>query len=205
MVKKCVVTFLREPLRFLVRGSAKGYALFYYRGYAMGISKTCCFFGHRKINKTDKLKDKVYEVVENLITQQKVDRFLFGSKSEFDKLCLSVVTELKEKYPHIRRVYVRAEYPYINDDYRAYLLQSYEDTYYPERAVGAGKAVYVVRNYEMIDNSGFCVVYYDENYIPAKRKNNCRDLTDSPRSSGTKIAYEYAKSKQKNIIKLKNA
>ena len=78
-----------------------------------------------------------------------MDTFLFGSKSEFDRLCLKLVTKLKEKYPHVKRIYVRAEFPYINDDYMAYLLKSYDDTYYPEKLIGSGKAAYVERNYEM--------------------------------------------------------
>lgn len=58
---------------------------------------TCCFFGHRKIEVTDELVSRMNEVVKNLIVEKKVDTFLFGSKSQFDKLCLQVVTGLKNK------------------------------------------------------------------------------------------------------------
>ena len=78
--------------------------------------KTCCFFGHRKIVAADELRERLYKTIEDLIIYKYVDTFLFGSKSDFDKLCLAVVTELKNKYPHIKRVYVRAEFQYINDD-----------------------------------------------------------------------------------------
>ena len=81
---------------------------------------TCCFIGHRTINETDELKMRVSEAIEKLIIEKDVDTFLFGSKSSFDSLCLELVTKIKEKYPHIKRVYVRAEYPYINDDYKEY-------------------------------------------------------------------------------------
>jgi len=84
---------------------------------------------------------------------------------------------------------VRAEYPYIDESYKAYLLESYEDSYFPKSVLGAGKASYVKRNYEMIDNSRFCIVYYKENYTPKGRK------------SGTKIAFTYAEKKKKNIIR----
>ena len=53
---------------------------------------TCCFFGHRKIEVTDELVNQLKEIVEDLIVEKKVDTFLFGSKSQFDKLALSVVT-----------------------------------------------------------------------------------------------------------------
>lgn len=164
--------------------------------------KTCCFFGHRKIAGADELRKKLYEIIEDLIIHKYVDTFLFGSKSDFDKLCLDVVTELKYKYQHIRRVYVRAEFQYINDDYKSYLLQSYDDTYYPEKISCSGRAIYVERNKIMIDSSDICIVYYKDDYSPPRRKNSRGDLTDYQTKSGTKIAYEYARAKKKDTINL---
>ena len=163
---------------------------------------TCCFFGHRKIEVTDELVNRLKEVVEDLIIGKKVDIFLFGSKSQFDKLCLQVVTEFKKKHPHIRRIYVRAEFPYIDESYTSYLLKRYEYTYYPEMMVNAGKAVYVERNCKMIDNSSYCVIYYDENYMPPRRKNSRRDLFDYQPNSGTKRAYDYAVKKGLKIVNM---
>ena len=150
--------------------------------------KTCCVFGHREIDETAELRAQVTREMERLITEEKVDTFLFGSKSRFNDLCLALVTQLKEQYPHIKRVYLRAEFPHIDQDYMAYLLQSYEDTEYPEGLLGAGKAVYVERNYEMIRRSRFCIVYYKEEYSPSTRK------------SGTKTALDYARKKGREII-----
>ncbi|MBR6633149.1 MAG: hypothetical protein IKL05_02465, partial [Clostridia bacterium] len=89
---------------------------------------TCCFFGHREIDETVELREKLTETVERLINEERVDTFLFGSKSRFDSLCLEVVTALKEKYPHVKRIYVRAEFPFISDGYLSYLLKSYDGT-----------------------------------------------------------------------------
>ncbi len=164
--------------------------------------QTCCFFGHRKIKHTKDLEIAILENAESLITKKNVSTFLFGSKSAFDDLCYEVVSKLKEKYPHIQRIYVRAEYPYISDDYKNYLLESYENTYFPEKSVDAGKASYVERNQEMINKSKFCVVYYDENYLPPRRKNSKRDLFDYQPKSGTKIAYDYALKKGVEIINI---
>ena len=55
---------------------------------------TCCFFGHRKINKTEELKSKLIEIIEKLIVEKHVDTFLFGSKSCFNSLCIELVTEI---------------------------------------------------------------------------------------------------------------
>ena len=148
----------------------------------------CCFIGHRTIKETEKLKSKLYEIIEKLIVEKHIDTFLFGSKSQFNSLCLELVTKIKEKYPHIKRVYVRAEYPYISQHYKNYLLKNYEDTYYPKKIMNSGRAAYVERNYEMIDNSHYCIIYYDRQSVPTTRK------------SGTKIALDYAIKKCKNII-----
>lgn len=156
----------------------------------MNIYRTCCFFGHRTINETEELKSKLCEIIEKLIVENSVDTFLFGSKSRFNSLCQETVTQIKEKYPHIKRIYVRAEYPYIDDNYRNYLLERYEDTYYPEKIMNSGKAAYVERNYEMINKSHFCIVYYDEQNAPTTRK------------SGTKIALDYAVKQGKRIINI---
>ncbi len=151
-------------------------------------STTACFFGHRTIGETEDLKRRLTAAIENLITAEGVDTFLFGSKSRFDSLCLELVTALKEKYPHLKRVYVRAEYPEITEEYKAYLLRSYEDTYYPEKLRNAGRAAYVERNRELIDRSRFCIVYYSETHSPAIRK------------SGTKAALDYAVKKERRIL-----
>ena len=166
------------------------------------MDNSVCFIGHRNIAKTDELIEKLNNTIENLITNENVCVFMFGSKSKFDDICYEVVTSLKEKYPHITRIYVRAEYPYIDDDYKNYLLQSYEDTYFPDKLIDAGKYVYVERNCEMIDKSTHCIVYYDKDYLPKRRRNSKRDLFDYQPKSGTALAYNYAVQKKKKIINL---
>lgn len=166
----------------------------------MGTDKACCFFGHRKINETPELIERITKEIEFLITENEVSIFYFGSKSQFDDLCHKVTTELKEKYPHIKRVYVRSTFQLIPDWYENSLLEHYEDTYFPEHIENAGKASYVERNQEMINKSDFCVVYYDENYAPPRRRNSRRDLTDYQPKSGTRLAYDHAVKKGKEII-----
>ena len=165
----------------------------------MGTDKACCFFGHRKINETPELIERITKEIEFLITENEVSVFYFGSKSRFDDLCHKVTTELKDKYPHIKRVYVRSAFQLIPDWYENSLLEHYEDTYFPEHIENAGKASYVERNQEMINKSDFCVAYYDENYAPPRR-NSRRDLTDYQPKSGTRLAYDYAVKKGKEII-----
>lgn len=139
------------------------------------------FIGHRKINKTEALKDKLKNIVENLIINENADTFLFGSKSEFNTLCYDVVTELQAKYSAIRRVYVRAEREFISEEYRIYLFTLYEFTYFPKAVQGAGALSYVKRNQAMIDKCNIVVAYYDDQYIPPTKT-----------ESGTQMAVVYA-------------
>ena len=171
--------------------------LIYFYGDVMEYVKerTCSFFGHRKIAVTDELKARLCREIENLIINEKVDTFLFGSKSEFDSLCYDAVSEFKVKYPDIKRIYVRAAYADVDKSYTDYLLEYYEHTYFPEKIREAGRASYVERNREMIANSKFCVVYYDKNYL-LPRKNGCLP------KSGTAAAYDFAVKNKNKIINL---
>lgn len=167
-----------------------------------GINMVCCFLGHRKIDKTLELIHILTQITEDLILKEKVNIFLFGCNSEFDDLCYDTVTKLMDKYPYIKRVYVRAKFPYISDEYKYHLSERFEDTYYPEKVFNSGKASYVMRNQDMIDQSDFCVFYYDENYLPPKRKNSQHDATMYQPKSGTEIALKYAVKNKKRIINI---
>ena len=61
---------------------------------------------------------------------------------------------------------------------RNHLLKRYEDTYYHEKILEAGKAVYIEQNYYMIDKSKFCIAYCDESYASPRRRNSKGDLLD---------------------------
>ncbi len=152
------------------------------------INRACCILGHRTINETMNLRTQLSEAIESLIVDKGVNTFLFGSKSQFNDLCYDLISQTKKQHPHIRRIYIRAEFPIIDDSYRAYLLERYEDTIFPEKLKNTGRSIYVQRNYEMINQSRYCLVYYDEAYAPAKRK------------SGTKIALDYAIKQNREIM-----
>lgn len=150
-----------------------------------------CFVGHKTIEKTEELISSLKETVVTLINKG-ANTFLFGRMSEFDELAWETVTQIKKEYPLIKRVYVRASYQHIDNSYEKHLLNFYEQTYFPPKIQNAGKYSYVERNYEMIDRADCCVFYYNKDYV----------LPPQRRSSGTKIAYQYAKRKKKEIINL---
>lgn len=167
--------------------------------YNSNMSKKVCFVGHRKIEETPELEKDLSDYIEHLIKNEDVKVFLFGSRSKFDDFCYDIVTELKEKYPYIQRVYVRSSYQFIDESYEKYLLESYESTTYPDSCINSGKISYVKRNQAMIDESDFCIFYYNENYKPPERKWARKDLFAYQPKSGTAIAYKYAKQKKKII------
>lgn len=150
---------------------------------------TVAFMGHSDIDVTDALRERVRSEIVALIESNKSIKFLLGSRSDFNDLCRDVLSELKVKYPHIRRVYVRAEYEYINDDYTNYLLERCDETYYPPQLHGLGKYVYVRRNQIMVEKCNVLIVYCDENYVPLGRTR-----------SGTKMAVDFANRKHKRVI-----
>lgn len=161
--------------------------------------KACCFIGHRKVIEPEKIKERLKIIVTELLHQD-YSVFYFGSKSCFDDIALEVVTELKQEYPLIKRVYVRSMYSEVDELYKNYLLESYEDTYMPDGIENAGRASYVKRNQSMINVSDCCVFYYLENYSPEQRKQSKRDLFAYQPKRGTKVAYDYAIKKKKLII-----
>ena len=173
----------------------------------METHKVCSFFGHRKINHSLQLEKTLALTIENLIIKENVKTFLFGSKSEFDKLCLKIVTNLKDKYPFIKRVSYscKSESAILEkekDDLEktlnvllkrtVNLLCVDEEFEYKNKYV-TGKSSYIQRNIAMINDSNFCVFYYDINYKPNTSKN-----------SGTKIAYNYAVKSNKQVINIKD-
>lgn len=154
---------------------------------------TCCFLGHRTIEISDTLKIYLYNIIEKLIVENNVDTFYFGNNSQFNDLCYDIICQLKTTYSYIKRVYVRSHFPEINDTYKDYLLERYEESYYFSEKHNIGKVAYIKRNYEMINKSDFCVFYLNNQYFLTKSK------------SGTKLAYEYARKNKKTVINIFDA
>lgn len=176
----------------------------------------CSFFGHRTIPNKEEIIAPLIEKIENLIANHNVDTFLFGSRSEFNTLCHQLVTELKEKYPFIKRVaYTCRSETCTLESERAHWEEVY--SYFRKEKVtllgveeecehktkwDSGRASYVERNQAMIDDSDYCIFYYDENYKPEMRKYSKRSFGYYQPKSGTALAYSYAKQKKKCIIRL---
>lgn len=61
-------------------------------------------FGHRNIDITKELEDRLIATFEDLI-KQGCKYFYFGGLGDFDDLCYRVVSKLKNTYSHIQRIF----------------------------------------------------------------------------------------------------
>ena len=176
--------------------------------------KVCSFFGHRNVIVTEELKEKVKAIIKDLIVNHNVLTFLFGSRSDFDYLCHLVVTELKERYKRIsytcrsetctlerERAYWEEIYSHFRKE-KVTLLGVEEEVEHKTKYT-SGRASYVERNQAMINDSDYCIFYYDEKYQPEMRKYSKRSIGYYQPKSGTALAYAYAKQKKKIIINVK--
>ena len=85
------------------------------------LEHSVCFIGHRKIEDTPELRERLQKILLNLIETGTVN-FIFGDHSAFDDLCYELVTELKEKYPEIKRINFRKDYEDTNDYTMQFLI-----------------------------------------------------------------------------------
>ena len=150
----------------------------------------CSFFGHRDIVVTEQLKEKVHEIVEDLILNKNFTIFLFGGFGDFDDVCCDIVNELKIKYPFISRVFClhdqraldpsrrRRWYPWIKEE-------KYDEIIYIPLKFDYYYTSIYFRNVEMINISSMVLFY----------------VTEKERS-GVYKAYKHALKKKKPIINL---
>lgn len=163
--------------------------------------KSICFIGHRKVENAAAVRQKLQQILPELI-RNGAERFLLGDHSEFNSICYDVISELKKVYPQIMRIHFRTDYQYADEYTLRFLLQGYEETVFPPQLANVGKAVYIKRNRAMIDQSDICIFYYNEKYLPPRRKQSAACVIEYQPNSGTAAAYTYAAKQQKQCINL---
>ena len=99
-------------------------------------------------------------------------------------------------------IHYRTDYPDADAYTMQFLLDGYEDSICPDGVAAAGKAAYVERNQAMIQASDFCVFYFNNEYLPASRKESKKAITSYQPKSGTGVAFDYAKAHGRTIINL---
>lgn len=165
------------------------------------MNHSACFIGHREISDTPQLRERLRDTLLELIKSGTVC-FIFGDHSAFNRLCYEKVTELQKEHPEIIRIQFRKDYEDADDYTMQFLISGYEESICPKNVGKAGRASYVERNQAMIRESEVCVFYYDEKYLPPRKKYGKNALPGKQAKSGTAVAYAYAVQKKKRIYNL---
>lgn len=113
---------------------------------------TVTFCGHGKYNYGEEVRKRLSDEVEKLISEG-ADTFYLGGYGQFDGLAAGVLTELKEKYPHIKRILV---IPYLNRDY---YMRNYDESLYPPLENVPYKFCISKRNEWMVKKSDILLCY----------------------------------------------
>lgn len=151
--------------------------------------KKCVFFGHRKISNKKEVEYKLRLIIKELIKEKNFKIFYFGGLGEFDLLCYNVVTEFKEDFPQIKRIFCVCEEKHLQYSKRPKWLkeQEYEEfVYLPLRFDYWYTRIYY-RNCEMINLSDFAVF--------------CVDLEND---GGANKMLKYAKKQKREYINIAN-
>ena len=149
--------------------------------------KSCSVFGHSKIEITKELENNLKSTFKMLIIQENVKYFYFGGFGEFDDLCHSIITELKNEYPEIYRIFCLSDPRHQRLSKRPKWLkdEDYEEITYLDLNFDYWYTRIYYRNCEIIDRSDFVVFYVNHT-----------------KQSGAYKALQYAIKKKKQIINI---
>lgn len=133
------------------------------------------FCGHSKVNDPEKVREWLYEQIEEIIAEGATEFFL-GGYGEFDNLAAYVVSKLKKQYPNVSSVLVLA-YPNAKID-----SMLCDKSVYPPLEKVPRKFAIVNRNRWMVENSDAVIAYVLYDW------------------GGAAKTLEYATKKQKKIV-----
>ncbi|MBQ8748929.1 MAG: hypothetical protein IJZ29_00450 [Clostridia bacterium] len=159
--------------------------------------KKCGIFGHREIEITEELEKKVENTFIDLIENKNFTTFYFGGFGDFDELSYQIITKLKEKYSHIRRIYVVENENYITnirkrpkwlreEDYEEIIYLSLHFDYWAKR-------IYY-RNIAIVDECDFIIFYVNDQSGSGRYRGTG--------GSGSLKIMNYAKQKKKAFVNL---
>ena len=123
--------------------------------------KSCSCLAHNKINVSKHLKEKLISIFKELISKENVKYFYFGGFGEFDDLCHSIITELKNEYPEMYRIFCLSDPRHQRLSKRPKWLkdEDYEEITYLDLNFDYWYSRIYYRNCEIIDRSDFVIFY----------------------------------------------
>ena len=140
------------------------------------------FFGHSDFRECDNEKEKLYNIICEIVQGKSVD-FYLGNYGNFDDLAYECAKRYKEKYKNSKLIFVT---PYIYQGYRRLIdaKNSFDEIIFPE--LEKTPLVYAIgkRNEWMIGKADFVVFYVNRSW------------------GGAAKALRYATKRKKKIINL---
>lgn len=149
------------------------------------MNRKCCFAGHSNSYLSDETENRLKELIEKLIVEDKVTEFWVGNYGNFDSLCAGTVRILKDKYPEIELILV---IPYLTNDineYKELYYKNYDTILVADIPEHTPKRFWITKcNEYMVDKSDFIICYIRHRW------------------GGAAVTLEYAK--RKKHIKIHN-
>lgn len=145
--------------------------------------KSCAFFGHRHLN-VEQYREKLIQILIDLIENKGVTQFYSGFRGNFDYYCSALIYELKDRYPQIKNTMVLSYIPEVPDEpeYAFKLPKYFDDSIYLlEKRVPQRLAI-IETNKCLVDKVDFIVAGVRTHY------------------GGAYAALEYAYKRKKPII-----
>ncbi|MBQ6795361.1 MAG: hypothetical protein IJO83_04370 [Clostridia bacterium] len=124
----------------------------------MGENKRCCFAGHSKIYETN-VSELLYRQIEFLICEKNVTEFWLGNYGDFDRLCISVLSQLRKFY----KIKCFLIIPYLTKDIienkNAY-AKKYDGIYMADMPPNTPPRLKILKtNHYMVDNSDYLICF----------------------------------------------
>lgn len=118
----------------------------------------CSFIGHKSC--PSEIRNRLLDVLEQLIINEKVDKFYVGTQGGFDKLGYEVLCELEVKYKiNVFVVLAYLDKKHVNVYYKS------EKTIYPDELTKVPLRYAIrKRNSYMINNSEYVIVYLNNQF-----------------------------------------
>lgn len=139
------------------------------------MSKSCFFIGHA--DAPESLLSSLTDEIERLIVQEDVSEFFFGNHGQFDSMARRALAEVKDKYPHIRRILVLAYHP---STLSAGIPKDVDESLYPFDERVMPRYAIPKANRRMIDACEYLIAY-------VRHTGKARDFLEYAQRKGKRI------------------
>lgn len=118
-------------------------------------NKVCFFIGHREANES--IMPALQRCIEKHILTFGVGIFIVGQYGKFDRMVISALRTIKQRYPWITLLLL---IPYHPAERPVPVPDGFDNTYYPAGMETVPKSVAIVRaNRYMVDHCNYLIAY----------------------------------------------